>query len=247
MNIKTLNQKISKRTQTVILAILSLLYGFSSIYGSSSAYDYVMNTIIVLLVLTAVWILFINARHSNFASYFVLLLLGFIDHVTTFFKWLFSLNPTTGFIIEFPWLSFILLPCAIYLIIMSISVFIDDGFQFNRECFDLDQLIILFPILMFLTYGTNVLLAVLVIEFVACNYRPIASHFLMFSKSIVIPFTFFRILFQDGLSALNIGNWLLGVLAVYIIILILIDFVDDYKKHKHLESDACEVTNEKLV
>lgn len=243
MSIKSLNRKINKKTQAIILVVLSLLYGFSSIYNSIDTLDYLINSIVVILVLIAVWILFINARHSNFASYFVLLLLGFIDHVTIFFKWLFSLNLSNGFIVDFPWLSVILLPFAIYLAIMSISVFIDDGFQFNRECFNLDQLIILFPILMFLTYGINVLLAVLVIEFVACNYRPIASHFLMFSKSIVIPFTFFKILYKDGISALNMGNWLLSILAVYVILLILKDLVEDYKKHKNIDRDICEITN----
>lgn len=241
MNIKNLNKKINTKTQIIILAILSALYAFSSIYGLGSAYDYIVNSIVVVLVLIAVWALFINANHSNFASYFVLLLLGFIDDVSISIKWLFSLNLETGFNSDFPWLSFILIPGAIYLAIMAISVFLDDGFKFNPACFNLDQLIILFPILIFLTYGINYLLAVLIIEFIACNYRPAASHFLMLSKSIIIPLSFFQLLFKEGLTALTIGTWLLASLAIYVIILIVIDLIKEFIEHKHKANNNCEI------
>lgn len=241
MNIRNLNTKINRNIQAIILVILSGLYGFSSIYGSLDAYDYVVNSIVVFLVLLAVWALFIHKNHSNFASYLVLLLLGFIDHAFNFIKWGFSLNFETGFVGAFPWLDFVLMLGSIYLILISISVFLDDGFKFNKECFRFDQLIVLFPILMFLTYGINVLLAVLVVEFIACNYRPIASHFLMFSKSIIIPFTFFRLWYQNGISSLNIGNWILAILALYVIVLIIIDLINDYKYFKSSQSDACVI------
>lgn len=243
MDIKNLNKKINKNTQIIILAIMSMLYIFSSVYGLNTAYDYISNFIVVTLVLMAVWALFINVDHSNFASYFVLLMLGFIDHVSIFIRWLFSFNIDLGFTGSFPWLSFILVPFAIYSAIMAISVFLDEGFEFNRECFNLDQLIILFPILMFLTYGINVLIAVLVVEFVACNYRPIASHFLMLSKTIVIPLSIVTVIFQGGASFLSLGNWLLSILAIYVIILISKDLIMDYKRYKHFTGEVCEDCN----
>lgn len=244
MDIRNLNKKINENVQTIILAVLSILYGFSYIYGLDNAYDFIVNTITILLVLAAVWTLFINPNHSNFASYFVLLFLGFISDVTIFFRWLFSLNLKTGFIGDFPWLSFILLPCAVYLAIMAVSVFLDEGFKFNRECFNLDQSLILFPILIFLESGINVLLAVLVVEFVACNYRPLASHFLMLSKTIVIPFMFFRILFKFGFSFLTMGHWLLTILAFYVMFLLFKDFYKAYIDYKNPKDEGCCVEEE---
>lgn len=235
MNIRNLNKSLNATTQTIILAVLSILFGVFFIVGRDTAYDIILGLIIVLLVLAAVWILFINPNYSNFASYFSLLALGFINGAYSFLRWFFSLNIKTGFRDDFPWLNFIVLFGAIYLIIMLISILLDDGFQFNKEHFKFDQLFILFPVLIFLNYGFNTLLTFLVIEFIAYNYSPRASHFLMLSKSIVLPFSFFRFIYHVGFSFLSLGDWLFTILAFYVIFLILKDLYIHYKHYKNHE------------
>lgn len=243
MKIKDLSKKTSRELQIVLLIGLSLYYIVAEIYGLRGAYNITLNVIVVALVLTAVWLLFLNVSHSNFASYLVLLLLGYIDGGHSFIRWLFSYSFQNGFTGNFPLRNFLLFIGSIYLTLMAISYFIDEGFRFHRECFNLDQLLILFPVLMFLTYGINILLAVLVVEFVACNYRPIASHFLMLSKTIVIPFAFVRTVVTFSVSSLNLGQWILTVLAVYVIFLIIKDFFKAYDEHKNSDG-SCEVTIE---
>lgn len=236
-----LEKKGFLKAQTIILILLSAFYAFSILYYERGFADIFIKTIVVILVLLAVWSLFLNKSHSNFASYFVLLLLGYVNGASGFINWLLSYSAEFGFIGNFPKMNFMLLLGSIYLAYMTVMYFLEEGFTFHKECFNLTQLLILFPILMFLTYGINALIAVLVIEFVACNYRPIASHFLMLSKSIVFPFGFIRVLYNNGFSMTTFGQWIITALAVYIIYLLIIDFFVEYKKHKTEVCVACEV------
>src|SRR5690554_197225 len=237
-----LAKKVSDKIQTIILILLSAFYVFKVLYNQTETSEVVLQSFVAALTLLAVWSLYI--LHSNFASYVVLLLIGYIDGAYNFLRWFLSFNFQNGFVGDFPWINLVLLVGSVYLFLMAISFFLHEGFTFNRECFNLTQLLILFPILMFLTYGMNILIAVLVVEFVACNYRPIASHFLMLSKSIVLPFALGKIIATEGIANTNFGHWFLTILALYIIFLIVIDFFKEYKKHKEETCVDCDIKKE---
>lgn len=229
MQVKILNGKINRKLQTVIFITLSAFYFFSKLYGYNDVFNLILNSSIAILVLIAVWKLFLN--HFNFASYFVLLIIGYFDGAFEFVEFLLSYNFTSGFALSFSWVNLVLLLGSIYLIIRAIYFFHEEGgLTFNRESFNLDLLLILFSGLIFLSYGANTLIAVLIVEVIAWNYRPLASHFLMLSKSIIFPFNFIKVAIEGNLLNNSADFWITAILGVFVIFLIVKDFYSEYTK-----------------
>lgn len=241
MELKFTTHKINRNLQTIIFIVLSAFYFFSNLYNQEGFLDISLNIIIGSLVLVAVWKLFIN--HFNFASYFVLLIIGYFDGAFEFIKYLLSFNMTSGFALSFSWINLVFLVGSIFLILMAIYFFHEEGgLTFNKESFNLDLLLILFSVLIFLSYGANTLIAVLIVEVVAWNYRPLSSHYLMLSKSIVFPFKFIKVALDGNLLNNSAYFWITSILAVFVIFLIIKDFYSEYTKPKECHIDDKPLT-----
>lgn len=236
-----LTKKFNEKVQTIILIVLSAYFIFATFYGEKSISNIFLKLTVVTLTLLAVWSLYIS--RFNFASYFVLLIIGFIDGAYSFISWLFLFNLKSGFWGKFPWLDLFLFFGSAYLLLMVILYFKEDGIKFNKECFKLTPLLVLFPILIFITYGMTALIAILFVEYIVYFYKPLASCFLMLSKAVIIPFRFAVKLKNFGFSNTTYGDWFLLLLVSYIILLIGIELYNEYKTFKTnttLDSKAIE-------
>lgn len=235
MEIKKIASKINYDLQTIILTVLSCFLVFAYLYGERGAYNIILESILVLLILAAVWILYLSK--ATLASYFVLLLSGYISGFYMFFNWILSFTIQFRFPGTFPWVNLILMFGSVYLVIMIVSLLFKDGFKFYRGNFTHYLLFLLFSILMFLEGGITYLVIVLLIEFVACNYKPLASCFLMLSKTIVFPFSLGRSLYLFGYKNVTFGTWFLTVIALIVISLIAIDLFKTYKNYLEDKKD----------
>lgn len=234
MTENNLTNKFNKQVQTIVLIVLSLYYIFVTFYNEKAVSAIFLKLFVVSLTLLAVWSLYIS--RFNFASYLVLLAIGYIDGASNFISWLFLFNVKWGFLGDFPWLNLFLFFGSAYLLLMTILYFMEEGFKFDKDCFKLSPLVVLFAVLIFINYGFSALIAILAIEFIACFYKPLASYFLMLSKVIVIPFRFGTRLADFGFANTTYGNWFSLLLSAYIMLLIGIEFYNEFKLYKEKTS-----------
>lgn len=217
--IRDLHKKIGFIPQIVILAVLSSFFLFYELYFSGEGFLNVLEALLTTtLVLGAVWVLFFDEHYL--ASYLILFLSAYAFGLHSFVEWMFSYNFGVGKFSDFEWSDFILLIGAIYLALIIVSYFLKDGFKVNKENFQLDLLIILFSILMFFGTGVVSFIYIAVIEFIAINFKKMASLMLMLSKSLIYVFSLFRFIFNDIVKYTSISNWLLAALSIVVIVLI---------------------------
>ena len=171
------------------------------------------------------------------------IIIGYFDGAFKFIEYLLSYNVNSGFTLSFSWVNLVLLLGSIFLILMAVYFFHEEGgLTFNKGTFNLDLLLILFSTLIFLSYGANTLIAVLIVEVVAWNYRPLSSHYLMLSKSIVFPFTFVKYAVEGNLLNNSANFWVTSILAVFVIFLIIKDFYSEYTK-----PTECKIDDKPLI
>ncbi len=226
---KQLNQKINISIQLIILGLLS---GFA-IYCASLNQDDIFSLLFALicpvLSLGAVWIL-VKEKHY-LAAYLIMFLLFYANNLFVFFHWIFSfdisLSQTPS---DFPWLVFFGFIGGVYLLLLIISNLLDKGFIFNPKNFKFDQLILFFALLIYFSHGIEFFVFVVAVEFVAINYKKLASLFLMLAKSLVIPLNFIKALIDDNPVDMQIRHALLLLLSLYVIVLIIAKYFSLNKK-----------------
>ncbi|NLN50836.1 MAG: hypothetical protein GX149_04360 [Acholeplasmataceae bacterium] len=228
MHLKKTSQKLNIYVQIGVLAALSILAFVYEIYGNTEVIPALQESFTILLSLAAVWFLF-KEKHY-FAAYAILFLLVYASGLYSFIAWFFSLNfSSSRFLFNFSWFYPFLALGAIYLLLLMISYLLNSRFHFNSQNFKLTPLIIAFSVLMFLTHNIVTFIFIAVVEFIAINYKKLASLFLMLGKSIVVPFTLLRLIVNGNIKTTTTGLWLLTFLAFYVIFLIVQEMIVIFK------------------
>lgn len=224
MKIRHLNKKINLNVQAIILLVLTFIYLFFTLYNNEASLVFsIQQALVSLLILGAVWLLF--KEKFYLASYSVFFLLIFGDAPFSFMRWLLSFDFKAGFTGGFPIKNFIYTIGAVYLGLMILSLLLDEGFDFHKENFYVDALLIAFTILMFLTTTLNTFLLIVLVEFIAINYKKEALLLLMLSKSLTMPFLLINILLTPNTKKFILNVWMLSALSVVVIVLIVLKFI----------------------
>ncbi len=228
------NKTFNYIAELIILAGLSLFAVFISLFNqnANSVLLFFQNSIVILLTLAAVWLLFYNENYL--ASYLILFLAIYSKGLYSFIAFIASFNfSELKFMIGFDWTTVISSLAAAYLMIVIVLYFKKDGFSFNKENFQIDQLLLFFPLFIFLSFGIEMLIYVALIEFIAINYKKMASLALMLSKVIVSPFNFTFKLVNSGFTLITSKDIVLLALAIYVIFLIVKKAIYLFKYQGH--------------
>ncbi len=210
----------NKTLQVVILSFLCLFFLFTTITSGLDLIDLIEASVASILITIAIFLL-IHEKHY-FAAHSILFLLVYANGLFDFIQWLLSFNfETFSFGSDFSWSIAFFALAGLYLLLTSLIYLFNGDFTFNKKNFKIDQLILFFYLLIFLDHGIYYFIFVAVVEFIAINYKKLASLSLMLAKSIAIPFTFGKLVWEKPLLQIPIFNYFLLLLAFYVIFLII--------------------------
>lgn len=242
MNIKELNKKLNTTVQGIILLVLSIIYLFITLYNNLPLVFSIEAAVVSLLILGAVWLLFKDGHYL--ASYSVLFLLVFGSAPFNFVRWILSFDTTLGYVGKFPFDGLIYTIGAVYLGLMILSLLLDEGFKFNKENFYIDKLMIAFTVLMFLTQTLNGFILVVLVKFMAINYKKESSLLLMASKSLTMPFILINMLTNSNLPNFSLNVYLLTAVSIVVLVFIVMKFLELQKAKKPDEQEPEELEKE---
>lgn len=217
---RKLAQKLNPTIQIIILFILCLFPLYMVISNPDEPVFLIQKILSIILIIIALILLLIDKYY--FASYTILFLLVYTHGLFDFSKWLLSFNfATFSFMKSFSWPSLVYFLGGIYLLLMSISYLLNGAFTLNKKNLKLDCLIIFFSLLLFLEDGIYTFVFIAVVEFIAIDYKKLASLFLMLAKAIIMPFTFLSLALKTTLQEIPFYNYFMLLLALYVIFLII--------------------------
>ncbi len=230
--VKSLSQKIGEQVQLVILAVLSVVAIYIAVGSSSGVLDVISDLLPILLVLSAVWLLFIKKK--ILASYVVLLLLVFSNGINIFINWLFSYHFfLERFSYTFSINTIFLLVGCIYLMVMIASLLMTEGIKLEIKKLDMVLLLLLFGLYVYINNSFTSLIFVGIYLFFALNAgEKLAALALMLSGIIATPFIIFQRFVDNAAKMTTIHMWLTDAFALFLIYFVIMHAIPLFGKKK---------------
>jgi hypothetical protein len=232
--VKSLSTKINSQMQMIGLVVLSMIGLYLYLGGADDVLEVTQNLLPIILILGAVWLLFLNKK--PLAAHAVLFLVVFANGLNAFINWLFSYHFFfEDFIVNFSINTVMILIACVYLGAIIMSYLLTDGFKVELKNPGHSLLLLLFALYIYLDRGFNALLIVSLYVFLAFNAKqPVAALSLMLCNIITVPFIVVRRFIDEAAKFTTIHDWIMDAFALFLIYLIIVSLLPSLKKPKEL-------------
>lgn len=232
--VKSLSTKINHQMQMIGLVVLSMIGLYLYVDGADDVLEVIQDLLPILLILGAVWLLFLNKK--PLAAHAVLFLVVFANGLNNFLNWIFSYHFFfEEFLVDFSINTLLILLACLYLGSMILSFLLNEGYKVEIKNPGMPLLLLLFALYIYLDNGFASLIFVSIYVFLAFSAKqPVAALALMLCNVITVPFIVVRRFIDEAAKFTTIYNWILDAFAIFLIYLIIVNLLPALKKPKEL-------------
>lgn len=223
--IKKFSSMINQQIQMVILAVLSMIGLYVYVAGANGFLPVIIALLPILLILTAVWLLFLDKKILE--SYIIIFMLIFANGLTNFLGWIFSYHFFfEDFQVAFSINTLLLLVGCLYLGLMIVSYLMNGGLSVSIKKIDFMLLFLLFALYLYLDAGIVNLLLNGFYLFLAINAsNKFAAFALMLRLVIATPLIIIQRFIDEAAKFTTIYTWLMEAFEIALIVLIVLSLI----------------------
>ncbi len=232
--LKGFKNLIPLQIQRVILAVIGLTVLIFELDGNTSdVFDFLRVLLPIGLILLAVFLL--DMKKEHFAAHFVLFIAIFSDSILNMIQALGSYDFFFKQFDDFPLSMIIGFIAAVYLLMMIISMILNDGFKVSFGKPHVFTMLIT-SIWIYLCYGFDTALVFVLTSLIIFGFGcALGGYAILLAPVIIWPLIIIQSIIDDVSEFLSIYQWLIGFSSIYIIYLLVVQGLKEFKKPKQNE------------
>jgi len=232
--LKGFKNLIPLQIQRIILAVIGLVVLIFELDGNTSdVIDFLGVLLPIGLILLTVFLL--DMKKEHFAAHLVLFVAIFSDSILNMIQTLGSYDFFFKEFNEFGLSLIISFIAATYLLMMIISMILTDGFKMTFGKPHVFTMLVT-SIWIYLCYGFEAAAVLILLSFIVFGFGcALGGYAILLAPVIVWPLVLIRAIINDFTEFLSIYQWLIGLSSFYVIYLLVIAGLKEFKKPKQLE------------
>lgn len=234
--IKGFKSLIPLQIQRVILAAIGVFILIFELDGNTD--DFLILLMILLpIVLILATVALLEMKNFHLGALLVLLIAVFSDDIQVFIS---ALGSYDFFFKDFDditpkmILGFVV---AVYLLLLILSYMLTEKITLKFDIKSLFFPIFIASVWMYMCYGFNTALPMFLTAMIAFGLGcTMGGLFILLAMPIVQPLVILNFIVNDAAKLLSIFDWLIGIAAIYVVYLLVINIIPLFKKQKQIEA-----------
>lgn len=232
--LKGFKNLIPLQVQRIILAVIGLVVLIFELDGNTSDVIDLLGVLLPIgLILFTVFLL--DMKKEYFAAHLVLFVAIFSDSILNMIQ---TLGSYDFFFKEFDEFSLSLIigfVAAVYLLMMIISMILNDGFKVSLGKPHIFTVLVT-SIWMYLCYGFEATIVLLITSLIVFGFGcALGGYAILLAPVIIWPLILITWFINDATKFISIFNWLIAFSSFYIIYLLVIQALKEIRKPKQIE------------